>query len=218
MKHALIFQGGWDGHEPAACAALFEKELAARGFTVTVADTLECLDDPEALGRLDLIVPIWTMGTLAPEQEANLIAAVRGGTGLAGFHGGMGDAFRGAVGYQWMVGGQFVSHPDNIRDYIVRLVQRDDPILQGMPSELSVRSEQYYMLVDPANEVLATTVFECQDAPWVNGTVMPVVWKKRHGRGRVFYSALGHVCREFSEQPLQLEITLRGMAWASRPI
>ena len=54
------------------------------------------------------------------------------------------------------------------------------------------RSEQYYMHVDLANEVLATTTFSGEHAPWIEGVVMPVIWKKRYGEGRVFYSSLGH--------------------------
>jgi type 1 glutamine amidotransferase len=128
----------------------------------------------------------------------------------------MGDAFRGSIDYQWMVGGQFVGHPDHpLGEYVVRIVKRDDPIMRGL-ADFKGRSEQYYLLVDPLNEVLATATFQCQSAPWLNGVVMPVVWKKHHGTGRVFYSALGHALKEFTEVPEQLELTLRGMVWAAR--
>lgn len=215
MKSALIFFGGWEGHEPRQCAELFATELAARGFAVETADRLDVLDDAARLASLSLIVPIWTMDTLTPAREQNLTAAVLGGTGLAGFHGGMGDAFRGSIGYQWMVGGQFVSHPDNIKEYTVNIVRPDDPIVAGI-GDFKVRTEQYYMLVDPRNETLATTTHHSTSAPWTNGVVMPCVWKKQHGAGRVFYSALGHQRAEFAAVPEQLEFTLRGMVWAAR--
>lgn len=215
MKKALIFQGGWEGHDPEACATLFAAKLAERGFSVEVSDTLDCLNAASRLAKFSLIVPIWTMGAPTKEQEKNLVAAVRGGAGLAGFHGGMGDAFRGAIDYQWMVGGQFVAHPDDMKEYIVRVVRRDDPIVRGL-GDFKVKTEQYYMLVDPLNEVLATTTFQSESAPWVNGVVMPVVWKKMHGAGRVFYNSLGHVAKDFSDVPEQLELTLRGMVWAAR--
>lgn len=214
-KKALIFQGGWDGHQPAQCSALFTARLAERGFTVEVADQLSVLDDAERLKTFDLIIPLWTAGKLGAEQEKNLVAAVIGGVGLAGFHGGMCDAFRGSIDYQWMTGGQFVSHPDGIKDYEIRIVSHDDPITRGIP-DFKVKSEQYYMLVDPRNEVLAVTTHQSVSAPWTNGVVMPFVWKKVHGAGRVFYSACGHVCQEFADYPEQLEITLRGMSWAAR--
>lgn len=215
MKTALIVSGGWEGHEPRACAELFGTELKGRGFTVEVSSTLAVFDDAATLAAYSLIVPIWTMGSLTAQQEKNLVAAVIGGTGLAGFHGGMGDAFRGSINYQWMVGGQFVAHPDNIKEYTVNLVNRGDPITEGL-SDFDVKTEQYYLLVDPRNEVLATSVARSVSAPWIDGVIVPCIWKKVHGEGRVFYSALGHQCAEFKAVPEQLELTLRGMEWAAR--
>lgn len=217
MKTVLLFHGGWPGHEPADCASLFAGELGKRGFTVESADSLACLDDDARLKSFDLIVPIWTMGSITKEQEKNLVDAVSAGTGLGGFHGGMGDAFRGAINYQWMVGGIWAAHPDDVKPYRVNITAagRTDPILAGI-DDFDVVSEQYYMLVDPMNKVLATTTLKSVSAPWSDGVVMPVVWKKRHAAGRVFYSSLGHQAREFREVPAQLELTLRGMAWAAR--
>lgn len=215
MKTALIVFGGWEGHEPRPCAELFATELTKRGFTVELSNALTSFDDAPALARYSLIVPMWTMGTLTAQQEKNLVAAVLGGTGLAGFHGGMGDAFRGSINYQWMAGGQFVSHPDNIKDYTVNIVNRADPLTADI-SDFNVRTEQYYMLVDPRNEVLATSVAQSVSAPWTNGVIVPCIWKKLHGKGRVFYSALGHNRAEFAAVPQQLELTLRGMEWAAR--
>jgi type 1 glutamine amidotransferase len=215
MKNALIVCGGWDGHEPKQCADLFAPKLAARGFNVEISDTLDVFKDAAKLAGLSLIVPIWTCGTLSPEQTKGVVDAVSSGVGLAGFHGGMCDAFRGNIDWQWMTGGQFLAHPDNLKDYTINIVNQTDPITAGI-SDFKVRSEQYYMLVDPRNEVLATTTHQSVSAPWTNGVVMPFVWKKLHGKGRVFFSAMGHVCAEFTSVPEQLEITLRGMVWAAR--
>ena len=211
MSDALIVWGGWDGHRPEAfaerCAAMLEHE----GFSVRISDTLAALTD---LDGLRLIVPIWTMGTIPPERLSALLDAVAGGVGLAGFHGGMGDAFRDATDYQFMVGGQFVAHPDGIKDYDVHIVDRSDPITEGL-GDFSVTSEQYYMHVDPSNHVLATTTFAPETAPWVAGTVMPVAWTRRWGAGRVFYSSLGHAPAEL-DVPEARELLRRGMLWAAR--
>ncbi len=215
MKRALIVWGGWEGHQPRLCAELFAARLGERGFAVEVSDSLAAFDDAERLREFALIVPIWTMGTIEKQQADNLTESVKGGVGVAGFHGGMGDSFRGNIDYQWMVGGQFLAHPEGIKEYRVNIVRHDDPIVAGIP-DFTVRSEQYYMLVDPRNEVLATTTHHSMSAPWVNGVVMPCVWKKVHGAGRVFYSALGHEAHEFTDVPEQLELTLRGMVWAAR--
>ena len=215
MKNALIVWGGWDGHEPKQCAELFARKLAERGFTVEVSASLEVFTDAAKLASLSLIVPIWTCGTMTPEQSKGVVDAVSAGAGIAGFHGGMCDAFRGNIDWQWMTGGQFLAHPDGLKDYTINIVNKTDPITAGI-ADFKVRSEQYYMLVDPRNEVLATSTHQSVSATWTNGVAMPFVWKKVHGKGRVFFAAMGHQCAEFTTYPQQLEITLRGMVWAAR--
>ena len=206
--------GGWEGHEPRQTVELFAPILQGEGFEVTVSNTLDSYLDQEMMSELSLVVPCWTMGAIEGEQLAGLLAAVKGGVGIAGWHGGMGDSYRNETGYQFMVGGQWVDHPDGITDYQVHIVDHGDPITEGLP-DFAVHSEQYYMHVDPGNQVLATTTFETESAPWVNDTVMPVVWKRQYGEGRVFYSSLGHVASDFEVREAR-EIQRRGMVWAAR--
>jgi hypothetical protein len=187
--------------------------LEEEGFKVYVENSTEAFADP-GLSKMSLIVPIYTMSKIEKEELSNLTAAVRGGAGLAGYHGGMCDAFREAVEYQFMCGGQWVAHPGNVIDYRVNITRPDDPVMQGI-QDFDYRSEQYYMHVDPSNEVLATTTFSGEHAYWTKGVVMPVVWKRRYGEGRVFYSSLGHVAKEF-EVPQMRTILKRGMLWAAR--
>lgn len=213
MREALIVWGGWSGHEPEQCAAIIKSMLEEDGFKVYVEDTTEAFADP-TIHDLSLIVPIFTMSKIEKEELSNLTAAVAGGVGLGGYHGGMGDAFRDAVDYQFMVGGQWVAHPGNIIDYRVDVTRSDDPIMEGIES-FPYTSEQYYMHVDPSNEVLATTTFTGEHAYWIDGVTMPVVWKRKHGKGRVFYSSLGHVSKEF-ELPQMRTILRRGLNWAAR--
>ena len=213
MKKALIVYGGWPGHEPEQCAQVVRDMLLCHGFEVQVENQTAVFAAAN-LDRLDLIVPIITRSTITKPECDKLTAAVRAGVGLAGFHGGMCDAFRDAVDYQFMTGGQWVAHPGNIIDFRVDIAKPDDPVMAGL-SAFDYRSEQYYMHVDPANEVLATTTFSGEHAPWINGVVMPVVWKRKHGAGRVFYSALGHVAAEF-QVPQMRTLFERGMLWAAR--
>ncbi|MBO1905809.1 ThuA domain-containing protein [Microvirga sp. 3-52] len=212
MREALIVWGGWQGHEPEQCAAIVADMLRDEGFQVHLEDSTRAFGSPQ-LSTMSLIVPIYTMSKIEKDEVANLSRAVRDGTGLAGFHGGMGDAFREAVEYQFMCGGQWVAHPGNIIDYRVTVTRPDDPVMQGI-HDFDYHSEQYYMHVDPSNEVLATTTFSGEHAPWIEGVVMPVVWKRRHGQGRVFYSSLGHVAKEF-DVPEMRTILRRGMVWAA---
>ncbi len=212
-RSALIVYGGWEGHKPREQTDLWGAWLRTQGFAVEESPSLDSFADAQKLARLSLIVPMWTMGTLTKEQSAALCGAVLKGVGLAGFHGSMGDSFRADPNYQFMVGGQWVAHPDNIRDYTVNITKPTDPIVAGL-RDFAMRSEQYYMHVDPANEVLATTTFEVESAPWINGTVMPVVWKRRHGAGRVFYCSLGHVPEDFQVAEART-IVERGLLWAA---
>ena len=213
-RRALIVHGGWDGHDPAGFADHYATVLREEGFEVELSDTLDALADADALGRLSLIVPIWTMGAITSEQLEPLTQAVAGGVGLAGFHGGMGDAFRDATDFQLMVGGQFVGHPDGIKDYEVTIADRGHEITRDV-SDFAVTSEQYYMHVDPSNHVLATTTFHPRTAPWLDGVIMPVVWTRRWGAGRVFYSSVGHSLGDL-DVPEVPEIQRRGMLWAAR--
>lgn len=213
MKKALVVWGGWDGHEPKQCADIFVPFLREEGYAVEVSDTLDAYLDNDKMAALSLIVPVWTMGTIKPEQEKGLLAAVKAGVGVAGWHGCMGDSFRNSTEYQFMVGGQWVAHPGNIIDYTINITRKDDPIMKGL-SDFTVHSEQYYLHVDPSNEVLATTTFNGDHAPWTKGCVMPVVWKRMWGKGRVFYSSLGHVAKDFDVSEVR-EIMKRGMLWAS---
>ena len=213
-KKALVVWGGWDGHEPKQCVDIFAPYLREQGYDVEISNTLDVYLDNAKLLALSLIVPVWTMGAITREQEAGLLGAVKSGVGIAGWHGGMGDSFRNNTEYQFMVGGQWVAHPGGVIDYDVNIIIHNDPITAGLP-DFHIQSEQYYMHVDPSNEVLATTVFNGDHAPWINGAVMPVVWKRMWGAGRVFYTSLGHVAKDFNVPEARI-IVQRGMMWASR--
>jgi type 1 glutamine amidotransferase len=218
MKKALITWGGWDGHEPQKVALVFQRLLENEGFAVEVSDSLESFADYEKLKSLDLIVPVWTKGELSWEVAEQVSMAVADGVGIAGCHGGMCDAFRSNVLWQFMTGGNWVYHPgDDTVSYRVSITQRSSSLLHGL-HDFEVTTEQYYLHVDPAVDVLATTVFPNPSVPWYhspNTTVdMPVVWTKRWGHGRVFYCSLGHHADIFDlYEPL--EIMRRGFAWAA---
>jgi type 1 glutamine amidotransferase len=216
MSKALVVYGGWDGHQPKEVAAIYTELLEKHGFSVTLSDTLDAYAT-EDLTTYRLIVPIWTMGTITPEQLNPLLAAVKGGVGIAGCHGGMCDSFRAESEYQFMTGGQWVSHPgDSGVTYTVDIRVPDHFITSGSPNMFTVVSEQYYMHVDPAVHVLATTRFPVADGPHLrNGVVdMPVVWTKWYGDGRVSYNGLGHDTAVVS-QPEVLRLLERGCLWAA---
>lgn len=216
MRKALIVWGGWNGHEPEQVAAIFERILKEERFEVEVSNSLEAYQDAEKLLNLDLIVPMWTMGQIEQELVNNVSAAVQSGVGLAGCHGGMCDAFRNNVDWQFMTGGQWVAHPGNDGvEYMVNMKRGSSPLLEHI-EDFQIKSEQYYLHVDPAVEVLATTRFPVVPGPHsANGPVdMPVVWTKRWGNGHVFYNSLGHHA-DIIDMPQVTEMMHSGFLWAA---
>jgi type 1 glutamine amidotransferase len=216
-KSAQIVYGGWDGHQPREVAEVFRRVLTEEGFAVDVSDSLSAWNDAAKLATYDLIVPHWTMGQLTPEQQTNICTAIRNGAGIAGCHGGMCDSFRTATEYQFMTGGQWVAHPGNDGvKYPVQMTKEKSPITEGI-GNFEITSEQYYLHVDPAVRVLATVPFPVADGPHVlNGHVdMPTIWTKFYGKGRVFYSAIGHQASVVASEP-HLTIVRRGFLWATR--
>ncbi len=216
-KKALVVQGGWDGHEPVKVSERFAAVLRAEGFEVEVSDTLDAFLDVEKLKKLHLIVSCWTMGKITGEQRSAVCEAVASGVGLAGCHGGMCDSFREDTEWQFMTGGQWVAHPGNDgTPYRVNFKKNSSsPLIQGM-EDFDVASEQYYVHVDPAVNVLATTRFPvAKGYHSTNGEVdVPVCWTKLWGYGRVFYNSLGHHDDIF-ENPTAIEMMRRGFLWCA---
>ena len=217
MKRALLFQGGWDGHEPKLTSARFSRILQEEGFQTEISDTLDCLADLDALMELDLLVACWTGGEIKSEYTRNVAKAVGAGVGLAGCHGGMCDSFRQDTEWQFITGGQWVRHPggDGV-EYTVNIKSSSSPIVYGL-EDFTVKSEHYYLHVDPAIEVLATTRFPLISYYHISNKAvdMPVIWTKRWGNGRVFYNSLGHHDDVFENSPTAEVLMRRGMLWAA---
>jgi uncharacterized protein len=212
-KKILMVWGGWEGHEPRQFTEKIKPMLEQQGAVVTVSDSLGIYSNEKLMSTFDLIIHSWTMGKISGDQAKGLLKAVREGTGIAGVHGGLGDSFRENTEFQYMVGGQWVAHPGNIMNHTIEITDKNDPVTRGI-NDFSMNSEQYYMHVDPNVKVLATTTFSGKHNDWIENAVMPVAWKKTHGKGRVFYLSLGHVARDFDTTEAR-EILIRGIRWAS---
>ena len=213
-KNILVVYGGWEGHKPKLFAEKISSWLKEKKANVYVSDTTSIYDNTKLMEKLDLIIQHITMSEISENQIKNLKKTIKNGAGLAGCHGGLGDSFRNDEDFQYMVGGQFVQHPGNNINYTVNINTKKDPITKDI-NDFSLTSEQYYMHVDPALEVLATTKFSGKHDPWIQGVVVPVVWKKYYGKGRVFYNSIGHSIKNF-EIPEVWEMTTRGIIWACK--
>lgn len=216
-KKAFIFYGGWEGHEPELESARFKRWLEEDGYEVDRVDCFDKTFDLDYMKSMDLIVPCWTQGDIPDPAAFTISEAVEAGTGLAGCHGGMCDAFREDVEWQFMTGGQWVSHPggDGVR-YQVNIRHGSSPIVEGI-EDFEVCSEHYYLHVDPAVEVLATTRFPAVPYYHISNKQvdMPVAWTKFWGNGRVFYNSLGHHDDVFEKFPQAQKLMEQGMCWAA---
>lgn len=217
-RRALVVRGGWDGHDPVGSTERFIPGLREAGFGVDIAEDLSVYDDAERIASADLIVHCWSMGALTGDQEANLVAAVRGGTGFAGWHGGIIGTNVANPAYLRMVGGRFLFHPDGFHDYTVSIdpaPAADGEITHSL-EDFTVHTEQYWVLSDSHSTVLASSVFEATtDSEWAEPVGMPVTWTRRWGAGRVFVCTLGHQVADF-HVPETAAMISRGLLWAAR--
>ena len=217
-QQALVVHGGWDGHAPAEAVDLFVPFLRESGFEVSVEASLEVYADADTMAATDLVVQCWTMGEILADELHGLRDAVAAGTGFAGWHGGIIDSFRMATDYLQLVGAQFAAHPGGIVDHTISIVpdRATHPIVDGV-FDFSLRSEQYWLLADDLNDVLATTTITPgpEDA-WHAPVTSPAVWTRRWGKGRVFACAPGHQLADLELPPVRT-IVERGLLWAARP-
>lgn len=215
-KKALIVRGGWDGHQPVEVSLLFKDILQQEGFEVDISEDLSVFSTLEDCINYSLIIPLYTMSEIKDEYVQNICTAVENGVGLAGCHGGMCDAFRNSTRWQFLTGSQWVEHPGNDGiEYEVNIIKSSSsPIIEGI-NDFKVKTEHYYLHIDPAVNVLATTAFPLVPGPHSeNGPVlMPVVYTKKWGKGRIFYNSLGHHADVF-EVPEAKELMRRGFLWA----
>ncbi|WP_433288614.1 ThuA domain-containing protein [Micromonospora sp. CA-244673] len=216
-RQALVVRGGWEGHSPVAATERFIPFLEEHGYAVEVHESPEVYADGEKLAATDLVVQCYTQGVATVEQVLGLSVAVAGGTGLAGWHGGICDSFRGSPDYLHLTGGQWAAHPGGFVEYEVVVVpeRRGHQIVQGL-DRWELNTEQYWVLTDELNDVLATTTFGVRDdTPWREELTCPAVWTRQWGKGRVFVSTIGHKLEDL-DHPDVRTLTERGLLWASR--
>ena len=210
----LVVYGGWDGHQPKYFADKISTWLKTQKAKVYLSDSTSVYTNEKLMNELDLIIQHITWSKITENQLKGLINAVSNGTGLAGCHGGLGDSFRNNTEYQYMIGGQFVKHPGGQVNYKVIIENRKDSITRGI-KDFNVFSEQYYMHVDPALDVLATTTFSGKYDSWIKGVIIPVVWKKKYGKGKIFYNSIGHSKQDYNI-PEVWTLIKRGILWAAK--
>jgi type 1 glutamine amidotransferase len=215
--HALVVRGGWKGHHPRATTDSFAPFLRANGYRITARDDLDAYLDADLLAATDLVVQCWSIGELDDARLAGLAGAVAAGTGFAGWHGGIVGAFLDQRLYHLITGGVFLDHPGDFVDHeiVVRPERADHPIVRGI-GRIRLHTEQYWVLTDALNDVLATTTLPAgPGTPWREPVTVPAVWTRRWGAGRVFVCTVGHHPPDLAVPEIRT-IVERGLLWASR--
>ena len=210
MSRILILYGGWKGHQPTKMLN-FIVETFLNEHTVIKSDNLNTLN-PEALKNIDLIFPIWTYSELTNSQENALDQAIQNGMGVIAIHG-ITSAFQSSRLFKFIIGGQFVAHPRGLEATYEVCFTNNDPLVDGL-SNFTITTEQYYLLVDPAVKVLATSVFKNSTIPWIDNVKMPIAWKRNWNKGHVFYCSLGHTVQDLQNPSIKTLID-RAILWAS---
>lgn len=205
MKNALIIYGGWEGHEPYETTLIAKEILEEINFNVDVSNSLDDFFKVKN-NNYDLIIINVSLNNITKEHSYVLSELVKSGVGLVSWHGGLGDCSRNDKLYQYILGGQFIYHPAPL-EYKVNII---DDFLNI--EDFTIVSERYYCQVDPSVKVRAVTKFVENNAE----VIMPIVWTKNHGRGRVFYSSLGHNSKDFNDNVKS--ILKRGFVWVSNKI
>lgn len=228
-RQALVVRGGWDGHRPVEATDLFIPFLECSGFAVRVEDSPEVYADQVTMRATDLVLQCVTMSEISQDALSGLRAAVVAGLGLAGWHGGIADSYRSSSDYLQLIGGQFATHPskspnlctgdqsDNYLPYTVEMTAlgREHEITAGI-ADFELTTEQYWVLHDDLNDVLATTTHPTQPYhPWHRPITSPAVWTRLWGAGRIFVATPGHSL-DVLEHPDVRTIIERGLLWAAR--
>lgn len=228
-RRALVVRGGWEGHSPTETTDLFLPFLERSGFEVRIEESGEVYADPDLMASTDLILQCVTMSEISRDATDGLRRAVANGMGLAGWHGGIADSYRGSSDYLQLIGGQFATHPskdpsetvgeasDNFLRHSIEMTDlgRTHPITSGI-GDITLETEQYWVLSDELNEVLATTTHPAQPYhPWHRAVTTPAIWTRAWGQGRVFVATPGHSADVLQNDQIRTIIE-RGLLWASR--
>ncbi len=175
----------------------------------TIPSNVAVLDDPNLGKKYDVIVAYnqsnWTK--LTDKQMKACLDFVRNGGGWVGVHSAT-ETFASNPEYVKMTGASFVKHEPYRTMRILRIVG-DHPILDGIVN-FDIMDEFYYH--DKCNLEDKHVLLVCQSPD--DGLVRPIAWTKAYGKGKVFYTALGH-SMESCGNPSAQKLFTQGLAWVA---
>lgn len=165
---------------------------------------------PAALRHAAAVMFLLTTGEL-PMNVADkraLVAFVRGGGGLIGFHSAT-DTFHHWAAYKDMIGAEFSDHPPPSSQRVI-VTDHATPATHVLPPSFRIHEEFYIFKHDPRPHV--HVLAELDTGP--GGPDRPLVWCRRVGRGRVYYDALGHFSATWRDR-YQRMLVSGGIMWAA---
>jgi type 1 glutamine amidotransferase len=190
---------------PAALAALERLGAESPDFDIVPVASSRSLT-AAALRGAQAVVFLSTTGELRMGRAGlkRLLAWIRAGGAFVGLHAAS-NTFAKEPEFARMLGAQFKAHPFAGRGRVV-VTDRGHPAMRGLPASFVIDDEFYVFQTSPRRRahVLARRATAADE---------PLVWWRREGRGRVFYSALGHPDSAWSD-PDNLLLVAGGLRWA----
>jgi type 1 glutamine amidotransferase len=200
----------------------YEVELAAvppagnadaAAYQEQVKATLQRKLDRDALKQYHGIVFASTTGELPLPDKAALIQWVRDGGAFIGIHSAS-DTLHGFRPYIEMLGGEFDYHREQV---LVDAINRDasHPANRHLPASwnLDGQKEEIYVLKNfQQGQVRELIVLDRHPNTGAPGH-FPISWCRDFGKGRVFYTALGHNEQVWQMPAIQQHV-LGGIEWA----
>ncbi len=152
---------------------------------------------------------------MSPEGKKKLLAAIEAGKGFVGIHSAT-DTFRseGIDPFIAMLGGEFVTHGAQ-QEAPMKVASPEFPGMEGLGKEFTIHDEWYAQYKFPKD----LHVILVQETAGMKGEMYrrpsyPATWARMHGKGRVFYTSMGH--GRIWLNPTFRQILLGGIAWALR--
>lgn len=161
---------------------------AEDGFAVTATEDPGAFRPAELAGYRAVVFLSTTGDVLDPAGRSALEAYVRGGGGFVGVHSAS-DTEYGWPFYAELVGARFAGHPA-VQPVTVRF--RPGALTAGLPATWRVTDEPYNFRGRPRGVQVLATLDESTYSGGTMGAEHPIAWTAEVGRGRSFYTGLGH--------------------------
>jgi len=203
----LVFLGDQGHHRPADFAGRIAPVLRARGIDIEYTEDMNVLST-ERLKNFDGLLVYANIDTISKEQEAALLDFVASGKGFLPIHCAT-YCFRNSDAYVALCGGQFKNHGK--QEFETVIVAPEHPVMKGFGGFHSWDETYVHTKHNEKDRIVLEVRREGVQA--TGNSEEPWTWIRKHGKGRVFYTAWGHDVRTWT-QPGFHNLLERGIRWA----